>query len=175
MVLLSLALLMRNRGPDRFWKHQELLKHARHFRGRKNRCYSLAIRTVRRAWRYATIGRHLKKKDMRQINYRFVYHAVLRETRTRMGSASRKFDWLWITRITAGAGEHGLKYSQFITSLLKCQVDLNRKVLADLAITEPKTFKCLAALAERRRQEGFHALLNDKEPPGIFSRIAQQK
>uniref|UniRef100_UPI00358F2A90 large ribosomal subunit protein bL20m n=1 Tax=Myxine glutinosa TaxID=7769 RepID=UPI00358F2A90 len=148
MVLLSLALLMRNRGPDRYWKHQELLKHARHFRGRKNRCYSLAIRTVRRAWRYATIGRHLKKRDMRQ---------------------------LWITRIAAGAGEHGLKYSQFITSLLKCQVDLNRKVLADLAITEPKTFRCLAALAERRRQEGFHSLLNDKEPPGIFSRIVQQR
>ncbi|KAG3281896.1 mitochondrial ribosomal protein L20, partial [Ictidomys tridecemlineatus] len=79
---------------------------------------------------------------------------------------------LWINRITAASQEHGLKYPAFIVNLIKCQVELNRKVLADLAIYEPKTFKSLAALAQRRRQEGFAAALGDgKEPEGIFSRV----
>uniref|UniRef100_A0A674KD88 Large ribosomal subunit protein bL20m n=1 Tax=Terrapene triunguis TaxID=2587831 RepID=A0A674KD88_9SAUR len=79
---------------------------------------------------------------------------------------------LWITRIEAASLEHGLKYPAFIGNLLKCQVELNRKMLADLAIYEPKTFKSLAALAQRRRQEGFLDALGDgKEPEGIFSRI----
>uniref|UniRef100_A0A5F8GN08 Large ribosomal subunit protein bL20m n=1 Tax=Monodelphis domestica TaxID=13616 RepID=A0A5F8GN08_MONDO len=79
---------------------------------------------------------------------------------------------LWINRITAASQEHGLKYPSFISNLVKCQVELNRKVLADLAIYEPKTFKSLAALAKRRREEGFAAALGDeKEPAGIFSRV----
>uniref|UniRef100_A0A7N4NSQ3 Large ribosomal subunit protein bL20m n=1 Tax=Sarcophilus harrisii TaxID=9305 RepID=A0A7N4NSQ3_SARHA len=79
---------------------------------------------------------------------------------------------LWINRITAASQEHGLKYPSFISNLIKCQVELNRKVLADLAIYEPKTFKSLAALAKRRREEGLAAALGDeKEPAGIFSRV----
>lgn len=81
---------------------------------------------------------------------------------------------LWINRISAASQEHGLKYPAFIVGLIKCQVELNRKVLADLAIYEPKTFKSLAALAKRRRQEGFAAALGDgKEPEGIFSRVVR--
>ncbi|RMB91620.1 hypothetical protein DUI87_31849 [Hirundo rustica rustica] len=83
-----------------------------------------------------------------------------------------KYARLWITRIEAASLEHGLKYPAFISNLVKSQVELNRKVLADLAIYEPKTFKSLAALAQRRRQEGFLAALGDgKEPEGIFSRV----
>ncbi|XP_011857394.1 PREDICTED: 39S ribosomal protein L20, mitochondrial [Mandrillus leucophaeus] len=119
----------------------------RHFRGRKNRCYSLAVRAVIRAFVKCTKARYLKKKNMRT---------------------------LWINRITAASQEHGLKYPAFIGNLVKCQVELNRKVLADLAIYEPKTFKSLAALANRRRHEGFAAALGDgKEPEGIFSRVVQ--
>ncbi|OXB60981.1 UNVERIFIED_CONTAM: hypothetical protein H355_007299 [Colinus virginianus] len=85
-----------------------------------------------------------------------------------------KYARLWITRIEAASLEHGLKYSAFISNLFKTQVELNRKVIADLAIYEPKTFKSLAALAQRRRQEGFLAALGDgKEPEGVFSRIVQ--
>ncbi|KAK2509129.1 hypothetical protein MC885_006447 [Smutsia gigantea] len=85
----------------------------------------------------------------------------------------RSMRTLWINRITAASQEHGLKYPAFIINLVKCQVELNRKVLADLAIYEPKTFKSLAALAQRRRQEGFAAALGDgKEPEaqGMTSR-----
>uniref|UniRef100_A0A8C2RJN4 Large ribosomal subunit protein bL20m n=1 Tax=Capra hircus TaxID=9925 RepID=A0A8C2RJN4_CAPHI len=118
-----------------------------HFQGRKNRCYRLAVRAVTRAFVRCTRARSLKKRNLRT---------------------------LWINRITAASQEHGLKYPAFILNLIKCQVELNRKVLADLAIYEPKTFKSLAALSKRRREEGFVAALGDgKEPEGIFSRVAQ--
>ncbi|XP_005986117.1 39S ribosomal protein L20, mitochondrial [Latimeria chalumnae] len=147
MVFLSLSHWIRNRGPDRYWKVQEVLKHARHFRGRKNRCYRLAVRTVRRAFVHSTKARQAKKRNMRT---------------------------LWISRIAAASREHGLKYPILISNLIKCQVALNRKVLSDLAIYEPKTFKSLAALAQRRREEGFLAALGDgKEPEGIFSRVVK--
>ncbi|XP_048966436.1 large ribosomal subunit protein bL20m isoform X3 [Canis lupus baileyi] len=121
MVFLTAQLWLRSRLTDRYWRVQKVLQHARHFRGRKNRCYKLAVRAVTRAFVKCTKARRLKKRNMRT-----------------------------------------------------CQVELNRKVLADLAIYEPKTFKSLAALAKRRRLEGFAAALGDgKEPEGIFSRVVQ--
>ncbi|XP_005404278.1 PREDICTED: 39S ribosomal protein L20, mitochondrial isoform X2 [Chinchilla lanigera] len=121
MVFLTTRLWLRNRVTDRYFRIQEVLKHARHFRGRKNRCYRLAVRAVTRAFVKCTRARKLRKRSLRT-----------------------------------------------------CQVELNRKVLADLAIYEPKTFKSLAALAQRRRQEGFAAALGDgKEPEGVFSRVVQ--
>ncbi|XP_056293113.1 39S ribosomal protein L20, mitochondrial [Pseudoliparis swirei] len=145
MVFLTLSCWIRNRGPDRYWKVQEVLKHARHFRGRKNRCYSLAMRAVRRAFVYATSGRTLKKRNMRT---------------------------LWITRIAAASREHGLKYPILIHNLTKTNVQLNRRVISDLAITEPRSFLSLAKLARARQQEGFRGALGDgKEPSGVFSRV----
>ncbi|XP_057574390.1 39S ribosomal protein L20, mitochondrial [Hippopotamus amphibius kiboko] len=147
MVFLTAQLWLRSRVTDRYWRVQEVLKHARHFRGRKNRCYRLAVRAVTRAFVQCTRARRRRKRSLRT---------------------------LWINRITAASQEHGLKYPALVLNLVKCQVELNRKVLADLAIYEPKTFKSLAALAKRRRQEGFAAALGDgKEPEGIFSRVAQ--
>ncbi|XP_062046263.1 large ribosomal subunit protein bL20m [Lepus europaeus] len=147
MVFLTAQLWLRSRLTDRCWRVQEVLQHARHFRGRKNRCYRLAVRAVTRAFVKCTQARRLKKRTMRT---------------------------LWINRITAASQEHGLKYPAFVSNLIKCQVELNRKVLADLAIYEPKTFKSLAALAERRRQEGLAAALGDgREPEGVFSRVAR--
>ncbi|RVE73154.1 hypothetical protein OJAV_G00048320 [Oryzias javanicus] len=145
MVFLTLPLWIRNRGPDRFWKVQDLLKHARHFRGRKNRCYSLAVRAVRRAFVYATKSRKLKKRNMRT---------------------------LWITRIAAATREHSMKYPALIHNLTKSSIQLNRRVISDLAITEPRTFQSLAKIARARQQEGFRAALGDgREPPGVLSRV----
>uniref|UniRef100_A0A8C5Q5J0 Large ribosomal subunit protein bL20m n=1 Tax=Leptobrachium leishanense TaxID=445787 RepID=A0A8C5Q5J0_9ANUR len=145
MVFLSASRWIRCRGPDPYWKVQEVLKHARHFRGRKNRCYSLAVRAVRRAFVYSTKARRAKAGIMRS---------------------------LWISRIAGATREHGMKYPALISNLVKCQVSLNRKMLSDLAIYEPRTFKSLAALAKRRREEGFLSALGDgKEPEGIFSRV----
>lgn len=144
MVFLSLSCWIRSRGPDRYWKVQEVLKHARHFRGRKNRCYSLAVKAVRRAFVYATKARRLKKRNMRS---------------------------LWITRIAAASREHGMKYPALMHNLAKSSVQLNRRVICDLAITEPRSFLSLAKLARERQQEGFRAALGDgKEPAGVLSR-----
>lgn len=56
----------------------------------------------------------------------------------------------------------------------QCSVQLNRRVLSDLAVTEPRTFQSLVALSRARQQEGLRAALGDgKEPPGVFSRITQ--
>uniref|UniRef100_A0A2K5JSV5 Large ribosomal subunit protein bL20m n=1 Tax=Colobus angolensis palliatus TaxID=336983 RepID=A0A2K5JSV5_COLAP len=127
MVFLTAQLWLRNRVTDRYFRIQEMLKHAR-------------VSAARPAW----------------------------------APDARGIPRLWINRITAASQEHGLKYPAFIGNLVKCQVELNRKVLADLAIYEPKTFKSLAALANRRRHEGFAAALGDgKEPEGIFSRVVQ--
>ncbi|XP_051766552.1 39S ribosomal protein L20, mitochondrial [Ctenopharyngodon idella] len=147
MVFLTLSCWIRNRGPDRYWKVQELLKNARHFRGRKNRCYSLAVRAVRRAFIYASKARKAKRRNMRQ---------------------------LWISRIAAATREHHMKYPALVHNLLKSSVQLNRRVLCDLSITEPRSFLALAKLARARQQEGFRAALGDgNEPPGVFSRITQ--
>ncbi|CAG5981081.1 large ribosomal subunit protein bL20m [Menidia menidia] len=145
MVFLTLSCWIRSRGPDRYWKVQEVLKHARHFRGRKNRCYSLAVRAVRRAFVYATKARKLKKRSMRT---------------------------LWISRIAAATREHSMKYPALMHNLTKTSVQLNRRVISDLAVTEPQTFLSLAKLARARQQEGFRAALGDgSEPTGVLSRI----
>ncbi|XP_051549975.1 39S ribosomal protein L20, mitochondrial [Myxocyprinus asiaticus] len=147
MVFLTLSCWIRNRGPDRYWKVQELLKSARHFRGRKNRCYSLAVRAVRRAFVYASKARKAKRRNMRT---------------------------LWISRIAAASREHGMKYPALVHNLLKSSVQLNRRVLCDLSITEPRSFLALTELARARQQEGLRAALGDgKEPAGVFSRITQ--
>ncbi|XP_062962598.1 large ribosomal subunit protein bL20m isoform X1 [Cynocephalus volans] len=171
MVFLGAPLRLRNRLAGRCWRIQEVLKHARHFRGRRNRCYTLAVRAVIRAFVKGTAARRQKKRDMRTIRTE-----VALPPRTPSVSLCTYCEQrpLWINRITAASQEHGLKYPAFIANLVKCQVELNRKVLADLAIYEPKTFKSLAALAKRRREEGFAAALGDgKEPEGIFSRVVQ--
>ncbi|KYO31570.1 39S ribosomal protein L20, mitochondrial [Alligator mississippiensis] len=94
MVFLSLQRWIRCRTTERRWRVLEELQYARHFRGRKNRCYSLAIRNIHRAFVKATKARKLKKRFMRT---------------------------LWITRIEAASLEHGLKYPGFISNLAKCQ------------------------------------------------------
>ncbi|XP_049733565.1 39S ribosomal protein L20, mitochondrial isoform X2 [Elephas maximus indicus] len=94
MVFLTTQLWLRNRLTDRYWRVQEVLKHAQHFRGRKNRCYRLAIRAVTRAFVKCTKARGLKKRNMRT---------------------------LWINRITAASQEHGLKYPAFVGNLIKCR------------------------------------------------------
>nr|XP_058155460.1 large ribosomal subunit protein bL20m-like [Dasypus novemcinctus] len=140
--LLTTQPWLRKRPTDRSWRVQEVLKRARHFRGRKNRRYKSAVRAAVRAFVKCAKARALKKRSKRT---------------------------LWINRGTAASQEHGRKYSGLVS---KCQVELNRKVLADLAIYERKTSKSLAAFAKRRREEGSAAALGKgKESESIFSRV----
>ncbi|XP_077747794.1 large ribosomal subunit protein bL20m isoform X2 [Canis aureus] len=106
MVFLTAQLWLRSRLTDRYWRVQKVLQHARHFRGRKNRCYKLAVRAVTRAFVKCTKARRLKKRNMRT---------------------------LWINRITAASQEHGLKYPAFIVNLIKCAAQSTERGTLELA------------------------------------------
>jgi len=112
---------MRTRkGAARRRKRKRLLKAAKGYRGGRSKLYRAAKETLRRAWRYAWIHRRRRKRDFRR---------------------------LWITRLSAAARSRGLSYSRFMAGLKRAKVELNRKILADLAITDPGAFDHIARLA----------------------------
>ncbi|XP_032679568.1 39S ribosomal protein L20, mitochondrial [Odontomachus brunneus] len=144
MVFLSLSLLGRNRGPDEFWRKRKIFMLAAHHMGRRRNCYSIAIRSVHRALQYCTLGRKIKKQDMKE----------LREQ-----------------RIGAATAEHGINMNILKEGLTRCNILLNRKVLADLAIWEPRSFKSLTDIAcARAKQDHFTATSNIETPKNVFVR-----
>jgi large subunit ribosomal protein L20 len=113
-------------------KHKKIIKQAKGFRGRANRVYSVAFHRVLKAKQYAYRDRKVKKRDMRS---------------------------LWIMRINAATRIYGLPYSTFIYYLNTSHISLNRKVLSELAITEPLSFRAVvevlkdtSGLIQRRRK-----------------------
>jgi len=109
------------RGTVRRAKRHKLLARAKGFFGTKSKLYRSAKESVDTALNYAYTGRRLKKRDFRR---------------------------LWILRINAGARQHGLTYSRLIDGLKRAGVDLDRKVLAELAVNEPGTFARVAEQAK---------------------------
>jgi large subunit ribosomal protein L20 len=97
-------------------RRKRILKAAKGYWGRRKNVWTVAKNAVEKGWTYAYRDRKVKKRDFRK---------------------------LWIQRINAGAREHGLTYSQFMGNLKKSNIELNRKVLADLAMNDPKTFKAV--------------------------------
>tara|TARA_S200000501_G_scaffold360771_1_gene388239 strand:+ start:4662 stop:5009 length:348 start_codon:yes stop_codon:yes gene_type:complete len=97
-------------------RRKKILKQAKGFFGRRKNVYTVAKNAVEKALSYAYRDRKTKKRNFRA---------------------------LWIQRINAGAREHGMSYSQFMGLLKKNNIDLNRKVLADLAMNEPEVFKSI--------------------------------
>eukprot|EP00050_Salpingoeca_kvevrii_P006963 m.292916 g.292916 ORF g.292916 m.292916 type:complete len:131 (-) comp12694_c0_seq1:146-538(-) len=96
------------------------------FQGKAKNCYTIAVRAAERALVNAYRGRKLKKRDFRKM---------------------------WIQRINTAAREHDMNYSRFVASLAEADVQLNRKMLAHLAVHEPLTFKALADFSKARAQE----------------------
>jgi large subunit ribosomal protein L20 len=109
------------RGVTRHKRHRKVLKAAKGFRGRNKNVFSVAIEKVEKALQYAYRDRRTRKRDFRG---------------------------LWIQRINAGARLHGLTYSQFIGGIKKAGIEIDRKVLADLAFREPDTFRALTEQAK---------------------------
>ena len=101
-------------------KHKRILKLARGYRGARSKQYRAAKQAVMRAMASAFIGRKQAKREYRR---------------------------LWITRINAAARQHGLSYSQFMHGLKKAGVDINRKMLAELAVNDSAAFTKLAQVA----------------------------
>jgi large subunit ribosomal protein L20 len=104
------------RGVTSHAKHKKTLDAAKGFYGRRKNTIRIAKQAVDRSMQYAYIGRKLKKRTMRA---------------------------LWIQRVNAAVRELGLTYSKFIAGLAKAGIEIDRKVLSDLAIREPEAFKAL--------------------------------
>ena len=97
-------------------RRKKVIKKAKGFFGRRKNVWTVAKNAVEKAMQYAYRGRKEKKRSFRS---------------------------LWVMRINAGAREHGLTYSQLIGGLKKNNIELNRKVLADLAMNHPEAFKAV--------------------------------
>ena len=109
------------RGVNAVKKRRKILKLAKGYWGNKSKSYRIAREAVMKSLNYAYVGRRLKKRDMRS---------------------------LWIARINAGARMNGLSYSRLMHGLKVAGIDLNRKVLADLAVTDAKAFSELCEKAK---------------------------
>ena len=101
-------------------RHKKVLSLAKGYRGRSKNCYRIAIERVEKGLQYAYRDRRAKKRDFRA---------------------------LWIQRINAAAREHGLTYSRFIQGVKLAGLDLDRKILAQLAMNEPEAFAQIAKRA----------------------------
>ncbi|WP_406855677.1 MULTISPECIES: 50S ribosomal protein L20 [unclassified Alsobacter] len=109
------------RGVTSHAKHKKTLKAAKGFYGRRKNTIRTAKAAVDRAMQYATRDRKAKKRTIRA---------------------------LWIQRINAAVREFGLTYSRFIDGLAKAGVEVDRKVLSDIAIREPEAFKAIVEKAK---------------------------
>ena len=109
------------RGVTSHAKHKKVLKLAEGFRGRRKNTIRIAKQAVDKSMQYAYIGRKQKKRNFRA---------------------------LWIQRINAAVREHGLTYGRFIHGLSKAGVEIDRKMLSDLAIHDADGFKALVGKAQ---------------------------
>jgi len=103
--------------------HKKVLKLAKGYYGGKSKLFKTANETVIRALRNAYVGRKLKKRDFRK---------------------------LWIARINAGARMNGLTYSRFMNGIKLAGIDINRKMLSEIAINDPKAFAELVEVAKKQ-------------------------
>jgi large subunit ribosomal protein L20 len=103
--------------------HKKVLKLAKGYYGGKSKLFKTANETVIRALRNAYVGRKLKKRDFRK---------------------------LWIARINAGTRQNGLSYSRFMNGIKLAGIDINRKMLSEIAINDPKAFAELVEIAKKQ-------------------------
>ena len=105
------------RGVTTHARHRKVIKAAKGYYGRRKNTFRIANQAVEKAGQYAYRDRKVRKRSFRA---------------------------LWIQRINAAAREHGLTYGRFIDGLNKAGIEIDRKVLADIAVHEPDAFKALA-------------------------------
>ena len=103
-------------GMTNHARHKNILKHAKGYRGKRNNSYRTAIQAVEKSLQYAYRDRRVKKRTFRS---------------------------LWIQRLNAAVRNYGITYSKFVSELKKHQIEINRKILSDIAIRDPKSFEDL--------------------------------
>nr|BAL56484.1 50S ribosomal protein L20 [uncultured Alphaproteobacteria bacterium] len=101
------------RGVVAHSRHKKIVRLAKGYYGRRKNCFKTAKQAVMRAWQYAYRDRRQRKRDFRR---------------------------LWIQRINAAARENGLTYGRFVHGLKQAGIEIDRKVLADLAVRDPAAF-----------------------------------
>ena len=111
------------RGVNAVKKCRKILKLAKGYRGAKSKLYRIARQAVMKSGNYAFVGRKQKKRDFRK---------------------------LWIARINAAARMNGLSYSKFMFGLKQAGINLNRKVLADMAVNDANAFNALCEQAKAK-------------------------
>jgi large subunit ribosomal protein L20 len=109
------------RGVVSHRRHKKILKLAKGYRGSKSKLYRVANEQVMKSGQYAYIHRRLKKRDFRR---------------------------LWIARINAAARNNGMSYSRLVHGLKVAGVDINRKILSEMAISDPQGFTKLTEVAK---------------------------
>ncbi|MBM7454649.1 large subunit ribosomal protein L20 [Oceanisphaera litoralis] len=109
------------RGVTARARHKKILKQAKGYYGARSRVYRVAVQAVTKAGQYAYRDRRAKKRQFRQ---------------------------LWIARINAASRQNGLSYSRFINGLKKASVEIDRKILADIAVHDKTTFSALVTKAK---------------------------
>ncbi len=109
------------RGVTTHARHKKVLKQAKGYRGRNKNVFRAAIERVEKGLQYAYRDRRVRKRTFRA---------------------------LWIQRINAGAREHGLTYSQFMNGIKLAGIEIDRKVLSDLAVREPDAFRTIVEKAQ---------------------------
>ena len=102
-------------------KHRKVLKQAKGYYGAKSKLFKVANQAIMKSMTYSFIGRKRKKRDFRT---------------------------LWIARINAGTRQYGLSYSKFKKRKKKHNIDMNRKMLSEMAINDPDSFKKLVELVK---------------------------
>ena len=113
-----------SRGVTARARHKKVIKKAKGYYGRRKNVFRVAIQAVERSMQYAYRDRRKRKSDFRG---------------------------LWIQRINAAARMHGMTYSQFINGLKKGTIEIDRKILAELAVNQPEAFKALVEKAQSAR------------------------
>jgi len=108
-------------GKTAHARHRKIIKMAKGYRGRSKNCFRIAVERVEKALQYAYRDRRVRKRNFRA---------------------------LWIQRINAAARLHDLTYSRFMNGLKRAEIELDRKVLADIAVHDPKGFAALAKQAQ---------------------------
>ena len=109
------------RGVTTHARHKKIIKQAKGYRGRNKNVFRAAIERVEKGLQYAYRDRRVRKRTFRA---------------------------LWIQRINAGVRQHGLTYSQFMNGMKRAGIELDRKILSDLAVREPAAFKTLVDQAQ---------------------------
>lgn len=102
-------------------RHKKILKLAKGYRGAKSKLFRIANQAVMKSLSYAYVGRKLKKRDFRS---------------------------LWITRISAACKMNDINYSRFMNGLKKANIEINRKMLSEIAISDPAAFTQLVQTAK---------------------------